>query len=204
MGLVSLWLGATAFIVQPAPPCVPGKSAASCRMPAIAATRLSARASSRAGLSMALKTVGDTKAAFQGAYGRPVGTFFQGFVGEMLSSITLAMIAPTYKYSRIFALGFETLCDTFIADQLSESEKELLVSSMCVGLDLDRDTLKTDAQALRDAASPASEDELLASTDFKQIAELEGAFKYSYAFGAGMLALMPLVDATPTEETLGR
>merc|ERR1712060_812991 len=38
----------------------------------------------------------------------------------------------------------------------------------------------------------------------KQIAELEGAFKYSYAFGAGMLALMPLVDATPTEKTLGR
>jgi len=151
---------------------------------------------------MALKTVGDSRAAFQAAYGRPCAFQFQGFVGEMLGSTTLAMVSPTWSYSRVFALGFETLCSTFIGDQLSEKDAEHLVTCMYKGLDLDAAQMRADAQAMRDLAAASSEEEMLASDDFKKIAELEGSFKYSYPFSAGMLALMPLVDTKPSDETL--
>ena len=57
------------------------------------------------------RTVGEAKEAFQQAYGAPVGSMAQGFVNEMLTSVTLATVTPSYKYSRIFAVGFETLCE---------------------------------------------------------------------------------------------
>ena len=31
----------------------------------------------------------------------------QGFVGELLTSVTLTTVHPTYKYTRVMAVGFE-------------------------------------------------------------------------------------------------
>ena len=46
------------------------------------------------------RTVGEAKAAFQAAYGKPTPTLAQGFVGELLTSVTLATVHPTYAYNR--------------------------------------------------------------------------------------------------------
>ena len=69
------------------------------------------------------KTVGDAKTAFQASYGnRPVGMMLQSFVNELLSSNVLAMASPTFKYNRVFALGFTTLCDTFLDTAANDAE----------------------------------------------------------------------------------
>ena len=60
------------------------------------------------------RTVGEAKAAFQAAYGKPTPTLAQGFVGELLTSVTLATVHPTYEYTRVLAVGFEALCESFL------------------------------------------------------------------------------------------
>ena len=108
------------------------------------------------------KTVGDAKTAFQASYGnRPVGMMLQSFVNELLSSNVLAMASPTFKYNRVFALGFTTLCDTFLDTAANDAE---LRKSLCDGLGLDAARIERDAADLKAAAAAAgSEEALLAS-----------------------------------------
>ena len=72
--------------------------------------------------------VGEAKVAFNGKYARPVNGPQQGFVNEMLTSVTLATCQRTYKPSRVFYLGYETLCKTFLAAVDSDFEREVRVS----------------------------------------------------------------------------
>ena len=76
--------------------------------------------------------VGEAKVAFNGKYARPVNGPQQGFVNEMLTSVTLATCQRTYKPSRVFYLGYETLCKTFLAAVDSDFEREVrqLLSSL--------------------------------------------------------------------------
>lgn len=145
--------------------------------------------------------MGEAKAAFQEAYGAPVGSLAQGFVNEMLTSVTLATVSPSYKYTRVFAVGFETLCESFLAAIPSEKQRADIHDAMCVALELDGAKLKADAEALKAAASGSTEEQLLALPEFREIAE---GHKYSYPFGAGLLTLMPLVGAPPNPEVIER
>merc|ERR1719486_915769 len=148
------------------------------------------------------KTVGEAKANFNAAYGRPVTPMLNGFVQELLTSTQLAIASPSFTYTRIFAFGFRALCQTFMAAS-AEAERDALQDAMCKALGLDPKRLRRDAQALQDAASGSSEEALLASSDFSEVAKqasaIPPAFRYCYPFGAGMLALMPLVDVEPSE-----
>lgn len=146
------------------------------------------------------RTVGEAKAAFQKEYGRPVSTLAQSFVSEMLTSVTLATAAPSYKYTSVFAVGFEALCDSFLTAIPNEQQREQLKSAMCVAVELDSEQLKKDADALKAIAASKTEDDLLALPELKV---LEGQ-KYSYPVGAGLLTLMPLVDAPPNAEVIKR
>jgi len=149
------------------------------------------------------KTVGDAKIAFQAAYGRPVGGVQQGFVAEMLTSVTLAMLAPTYQENRVFSLGFENLCTTFLGGAVSEEQQAKLHDSLCAGVGFDKDAVAAEAAALEAFATGKTEDELLASDDLAAIAAA-GNFKYSYPLGAGILTLMPLVGVEPSDEAIER
>jgi len=149
------------------------------------------------------KTISETKSDFRDAFGRPVGPMLQGFVNEMLASNTLAMGNPFFKYDRIYAFGFQALCETFMATSTA-TEREALQDAMCKALGLDPKRLRRDAQALQEAAaSSSSEEALFASADFGAVAQQDN-FRYSYPFGAGLLALMPLVDVEPSEEAIER
>lgn len=153
--------------------------------------------------AVAPKTIGDAKNAFQAAYGKPVGMMLQGFVNEMLSSVQVAMVSPTFEYSRVFALGFDTLCTTFLDATPSAVEKEHLTASLCRGLSLDPERIAKDAADLKAEAAGKSEEELLALDDFKAIAALP-TFKYSYPFGAGVLELMKTVEVEASEASIER
>ena len=83
------------------------------------------------------RTVGEAKAAFQEAYGKPVTTLAQSFVSEMLTAVTLATAVPSYKYSRVFAVGFEALCDSFLSSIPNEAQRNELRDCMCTALELD-------------------------------------------------------------------
>lgn len=146
------------------------------------------------------RTVGEAKAAFQKAYGKPVTTLAQSFVSEMLTAVTLATAVPSYKYSRVFAVGFEALCDSFLSSIPNEAQRNELRDCMCTALELDGNQLKTDANALTAEAGGMTEADLLASAEFKELA----GQRYSYPYGAGLLTLMPLVGSPPTDEVIGR
>jgi len=150
------------------------------------------------------KTIGDAKAAFNAAYARPVNSMEQGFVNELLSSSVVAFSSPSYKYSRVFSVGFDSLCEVFLESMANDSEREKLRSALCAGLGLDPKTVTKDAAALRElASSGGSEEALLACDDMRTIADATN-WKYSYPFGAGLLALMPLVGTEPSEEAIER
>ena len=147
-------------------------------------------------------TVGEAKDRFNAAYGRAVGGMQQGFVNELITACQLAQISPTYKPSRVFSLGFESLCTTFL-NGMSDEDAAKLSESMAIGVGLSLKQVKADAEKLTAAAKGMSEDELLAGDDLSLIASTP-SFKYSYPLGAGLLALMPLVDVEPSKEACER
>ena len=130
-----------------------------------AAPRLAADAE---GLSQPM-TVSDAKEAFQAASGRPVNPAAQGFVTNMLSGVCFAFSSPKYAYSRVFAVGYEALCTTFLEAMCPADDAEAIRSSMAAGLGLDPAVLRRDAQALLAAAEGKTEDEVLAIDDLARI-----------------------------------
>merc|ERR1719399_2408187 len=103
-------------------------------------------------------TIGAAKDGFYDAYKRPVNSMQQQFVNEMLTGTTLAYVHKQYKPSRVFYLGFVTLCDIFLASVQNEAEREKIFTSMCAGLQLDAVKLRKEADALKSAAEGKTEE----------------------------------------------
>jgi len=148
------------------------------------------------------KTIGEAKAAFKEKYGRPVNMLVQGFVNEMLTSVTLAMMKPSYQSSKVFSLGFEALCKTFL-ESVNEEEQEKLHDALCMAVGFDPKMVRKESDDLEAFANGKTEDELLAGEDLKAIAAA-GFFKYNYPLGAGLLTLMPMVGVEPSDEAIER
>ena len=121
----------------------------------------------------------------------------QSFINSMLTQ-QYAMIAPTYRYSRIFSVGFESLCTLFLAATARDTEDaEAVRKALYSALDMDATKCKADADALLEFAAGKSEAELLASDDFAQVKA--SPFKYSLPFGMGIVSLMKVKRATPPD-----
>ena len=123
------------------------------------------------------KTTGDAKAAFNSAYGRPVNGQYQGFVNEILTSVTLAVVQSGYQSSRVFYLGVTSLSDVFLAG-MADAEREKLFLALCAGIGMDAKKLRAEAQKLSDGARGLTEDQLFAADDLSALAEATN-FKYS-------------------------
>lgn len=150
--------------------------------------------------SFALRTVGDVKNAFYKSYGMPIGSFeANSFVSQIITSQSVAMVSSDFAYSRIYAFGLESLC-AFFLDTLKDDERAKIKSCMLTAMGFDPAKIKADAEAMETLAK-GGEDALLSSEDFKLVAGKEH-FKYTYPFGAGLLALMPLVDKEQSEDTI--
>ena len=106
------------------------------------------------GVANVPKTVGEARTGFNKAYGRPVDGVQQGFVNEMLTGCQLALISPGYAPSRVFSLGFESLCTAFLANS---GEGPKIHDALLVGLGMDAKKLVSEAEALKAAAAGMSE-----------------------------------------------
>ena len=112
----------------------------------------------------------------------------QSFANELITSETLAMVTPRYRYTRLFALGFETLCDTFLSAGASPETLKYTRSSLCVAFGVDEAKVKSDAAALLALTEGMSEADMLATDDLKELAQLKPT--YSYILGSGLTTLM--------------
>ena len=106
------------------------------------------------GVANVPKTVGEARMGFNKAYGRPVDGVQQGFVNEMLTGCQLALISPGYAPSRVFSLGFESLCTAFLANS---GEGPKIHDALLAGLGMDAKKLVSEAEALKAAAAGMSE-----------------------------------------------
>merc|ERR1719359_574456 len=118
----------------------------------------------------------------------------------MISSTVFALQAPSYRYSRVFAVGFEALCKVFLAGQPDDADREAIRSSMCIGLGMDPAMVRRDSEELLASAAGKSAAELLASDDFTSIGASK--FKYTYCFGAGLTTLMTTVGVEPDDAAI--
>lgn len=94
-----------------------------------------------------------------------------------------------FRYSRVYALGLTALCDVFLpATCIDEADVAAARAAICFSLGLDAATVAADAAALGASASGATRDALWASEDL--VAIKAATFKYTYAFGVGLVLLM--------------
>lgn len=149
------------------------------------------------------QTVGEARNIFYKLYRGSFDPVVKNFIEEMLESLTIARQSPAFRYSAVLAVGFESLCKTVLQACRNDEESSIVRRALCMSLGLDPETIKDDAEKLRSLASESSEEQLLSSEYFEQVAAVKN-FRYTYPFGAGLLALMPLVGQEATEETIQR
>lgn len=136
------------------------------------------------------KTASDAQAAFREAYsGRFTSSETQKFISSVIADRAAAF---TFRYERVYAVGFAALCDAFLPATCLAAEVDATRAALCFSLGLDEAQLMADAAALTEQAARMSKEELLGSTDLRQIAESPG-FKYTYVWGVGLVTLMKAV-----------
>ena len=164
-------------------------------------------ASSRRAPAVAMEipqTIGEARQNFIAVSGKynTLSMPTSAFVSMMLTQ-QFALVAPTYRYSRIYSVGFEALCTAFLPVTCTSPEAaEKTRKALYAGFDFDADGCKADAEAMLALAAGKTEEELFATDDFKQIKA--APFKYSLQFGHGLLALMKVVGVEPSEESIER
>jgi len=180
---------------------------------------MSLAAASRAGrrtrpVSMAAYstlTIGDRKVIFNEQMGKgfgidqrhtqiPMAT--QSFVNEMITSEGLAMNTPRYRYSRVFAVGYDALCNVFLSAGVEEKTAKLVRDSLCESYEFEPSKVYADAADLLKLAEGKSEEEVLALEDMKELASKD--VQYSYTLGAGLVALMKQASVEPNDESIKR
>lgn len=136
------------------------------------------------------KTASDAQAAYREAYsGRFTSSETQKFISAVVGDRAAAY---TYRYERVYAVGFAALCDAFLPATCLAAEVDATRSALCFCLGLDEAELLADAAALTEQAASMSKAELLATDDLRQIAA-QTDFKYTYVFGVGLVTLMKAV-----------
>ena len=154
------------------------------------------------------RTVQDGKDAFQAMWGKgqfggwgegtsPLPMSTQAFCNEMITTVTIAMSSPSYQYTPLFGLGFETLCSYYAIEINLESERGRMAEALAGALLTDAKEMKKDAESLLAAAEGATEEALFETPQFKALAALNGEFKYTYVTGVAMLVLMQKVGVDP-------
>jgi Thylakoid formation protein len=150
-------------------------------------------------------TITEAKRAFRRAFS---GSTLRAPTVKFVNVILDTTCIWKYEYSRVWAVGFTALCDSFLGavqqgSRLSLSDQMAARTAMCYALGMDADAVAADAAALSRVAATMTAEELLASDDFVQIARVS-AFKYTYAFGVGFVLLMKATGIEPTTTSIDR
>ena len=153
------------------------------------------------------QTVDEAKKAFQKAYDRVADSPQQTFINEIISSTQFALIAPNYQYSKVFAVGYESLCETFLTSVCRTPADGISIrASLLTALAMDEATIAADAKDMLASVAGKSEEEVFALEEFeaiKNFAHPKG-FKYTYTFGAGMISVMKAAGVEPSVESIER
>lgn len=125
-------------------------------------------------------TITEAKRAFRSAFS---GSTLRAPTVKFVNVILDTTCIWKYEYSRVWAVGFTALCDSFLGavqqgSRLSLSDQMASRTAMCYALGMDADAVAADAAALSRVAATMTAEELLASDDFVQIARVS-AFKYT-------------------------
>jgi hypothetical protein len=156
-------------------------------------------------------TVGDRKVKFNEAMGAAYGIDprhcqipmpTQSFVNEVLTSTTLAMNTPSYQYTRIWALGFDTLCELFLSAGCSSDCATKVRSSLYVAFDMVQEDVEADCAALKALSEGVTEEQALALEDLVALSKQK--VTYDYTFGTGLATLMKQASVPPSEEVIAR
>ena len=125
--------------------------------------------------------------------------FREAFAGKLVTAPTKRFLDRViedrcvifnFQYSRVYALGLTALCDAFLpATCMDAADADATRQALCCALGLDASTIANDAAALRAEASGSTRAALLASDDLTAVASAP-RFKYTYAFGVGLIMLM--------------
>ena len=148
------------------------------------------------GTPVAPKTITDAKRAFRSALGgAPLVVPTLKFTECMIETSCIYR----FEYERIFALGFTALCDAFLQSCINEQVQEETRAALCFGLGLDAVRVREDAAALRELALGLDgEEAIFATEDIARVASARN-FRYTYAFGVGLVILMKLAGTDPEE-----
>ena len=98
-------------------------------------------------IRMAGMTVATAKQAFEkemqggGEWPQTLSMPLQAFVNDMITSTTFATASANYKYTRVTAVGFEKLCETFLV-QCTPELKAKIKRSLCAALQFDPDQVQ--------------------------------------------------------------
>jgi len=153
------------------------------------------------------KTIGDAKNAFREAY--TGGSLLRPATLKFVNTMIQTSAIWNFEYSRVFAVGLTVLCDTFLSQCVSETDRQDTRQALFFGLGLRAEKVQADAEALLATADGVSgAHELLAMDDFTRIAGsapgtlMPGSHRYTYAFGVGLIILMQRVGETPSRTTI--
>eukprot|EP00310_Coccolithus_braarudii_P020302 CAMPEP_0183353302 /NCGR_PEP_ID=MMETSP0164_2-20130417/33179_1 /TAXON_ID=221442 /ORGANISM="Coccolithus pelagicus ssp braarudi, Strain PLY182g" /LENGTH=332 /DNA_ID=CAMNT_0025525957 /DNA_START=20 /DNA_END=1018 /DNA_ORIENTATION=+ len=147
-------------------------------------------------------TVSAAHAAFHGAY---TGTVIKSVTQKFLNFI-IEDCATIYRfnYNRVYALGFATLCDAFLATScFSEADVQATKKALCFGLGMEASAVWADAAELSLLAQGMCKADLFESADFAQLRAEAKRTKYSYALGVGLVLLMRAVGETALQSMSG-
>jgi len=163
-----------------------------------------------------VKTVADALRDFNDTFNRPVFSVYSSIINEFLASTHLARVCAAFRYDPIFGYGFTESFNDFLANYPNEGDRTLLFDAIIKALDLDRQQIRDDAEAVRSwLESVSSEDEVFSLLDSPGNNKVAQALHYvatapyfewfySRVFGIGLFKIMEKVGVKIDQEALRR
>lgn len=125
----------------------------------------------------AVRTVSVTKAAFFGAYPRPINSVYRRVVEELLVELHLVTVKSNFVYDPFFALGLVTVFDALMDAYRPENQREPIYTALCKALQMKPETLRQDASKLTELLTSGDAQTRLQLLQQKPEAEDVGGLK---------------------------
>ena len=147
----------------------------------------------------AVRTVAETKAAFQKGYQRPINSVYRRFVEEFLTELHLVTVNNRFAYNPFFALGVVEVFRQFMQGYTPETEPDKILAAACQALQLKPTVIQQDARKLVELLESSDPDRALGVLRLQNTADDIGgltgilakirddsAFHYSRTFLLGL------------------
>ncbi|MDX2273731.1 MAG: photosystem II biogenesis protein Psp29 [Cyanobacteriota bacterium] len=163
-----------------------------------------------------VRTVSATKAAFFGAYARPINSVYRRVIEELLVELHLVTVNAQFVYDPFFALGLVTVYDALMEGYQPSDQRDPIYQALCKSLQLKPEVLRQDAQTLLDLLRSADPQQRLSLLTLRNDAMdvggirsiLErmrsGSYAYSRILGIGLFTCYDLLQQALNRESESR